>query len=68
MNPIDSFKKECKIGGRIAQNRFLAQPCEHNHARNDGSFSDPLLNFYRRMKKGDWGVVVVETTATSSRE
>lgn len=68
MNPIDSFKKECKIGGRIAQNRFLAQPCEHNHAKNDGSFSDPLLDFYHQMKEGDWGVVVVETTATSSRE
>jgi len=68
MNPIDSFKKECQIGGRIARNRFLAQPCEHNHARADGSFSNPLLDFYRRMKAGNWGVVVVETTATSSRE
>jgi len=68
MNPIDSFKKECQIGGRIARNRFLAQPCEHNHARADGAFSNPLLDFYRRMKAGNWGVVVVETTATSSRE
>jgi len=68
MNPIDSFKKECQIGGRIARNRFLAQPCEHNHARADGAFSNPLLDFYRRMKAGNWGVVVVETTATSARE
>jgi 2,4-dienoyl-CoA reductase-like NADH-dependent reductase (Old Yellow Enzyme family) len=68
MNPMDSFKKECKINGRTARNRFLAQPCEHNYARADGSFSDPLLDFYRRMKTGNWGVVVVETTATSSRE
>jgi len=68
MNPIDSFKKECQIGGRIARNRFLAQPCEHNHARADGAFSNPLLDFYRQMKAGNWGVVVVETTATSARE
>jgi len=68
MNPIDSFKKECQIGGRIARNRFLAQPCEHNHARADGAFSNLLLDFYRRMKAGNWGVVVVETTATSARE
>ena len=68
MNPIDAFKKECPISGRIARNRFLAQPCEHNHAKTDGSFSDPLLDFYRRMKAGNWGVIVLETTATSSRE
>jgi len=68
MNPIDSFKEACPIGGRRARNRFLAQPCEHNHARPDGSFSDPLFDFYRRMKVGQWGVVVVETTSTSSKE
>ncbi len=68
MNPIDAFKKECPISGRIARNRFLAQPCEHNHAKTDGSFSDPLLDFYRRMKAGNWGVIILETTATSSRE
>ncbi len=68
MNPLDSFKQECQIGGSTARNRFLAQPCEHNHARADGAFSTPLLDFYRRMKAGHWGVVVVETTATSARE
>jgi 2,4-dienoyl-CoA reductase-like NADH-dependent reductase (Old Yellow Enzyme family) len=68
MNPIDSFKEACPISERRARNRFLAQPCEHNHARADGSFSEPLFDFYRRMKAGHWGVVVVETTATSLKE
>jgi 2,4-dienoyl-CoA reductase-like NADH-dependent reductase (Old Yellow Enzyme family) len=68
MNMLDAFIRECKISKKTAHNRFLAQPCEHNHANMDGGFSEPLFDFYRRIKAGNWGLVVMETTAISPWE
>lgn len=58
----------CTLGRSQVPNRFLAQPLEHNQARDDGTFSDPLLAYYRKLRDGNWGVVVMETTAIHPAE
>ncbi len=68
VNIHEQFSQECQIGNRTANNRFLAQPVEHNQANKVGGFSDPMLKFYRKMSEGKWGVIVMETTGTSMDE
>ncbi|MHA1698054.1 MAG: oxidoreductase, partial [Promethearchaeota archaeon] len=53
------------LGKRKALNRFLAQPIERNNANKDGGFSANLMDIYTRLARGMWGVVIIETTATS---
>ncbi len=68
MDNADLLGKPCPVGHLVAPNRFLAQPLEHNQATPSGCFSDPLLAFYKRLRDGGWGAVVLETTAISTKE
>ncbi|MHA1679444.1 MAG: oxidoreductase [Promethearchaeota archaeon] len=63
MRKFSPLGDSCRVGNMIVQNRFLAQPLERNNARDDGTFSESLLESYRGMARGSWGLIVMETTA-----
>ncbi|MFX0101829.1 MAG: hypothetical protein ACFFCS_19850 [Candidatus Hodarchaeota archaeon] len=65
---LELFSESCKVGKKLAQNRFLAQPIERNHANEIGGFSDYVFNAYKQLRDGLWGVVIMETTAISMSE
>lgn len=53
-----------KIGNRIAQNRFVAQPMEGNDAVG-GKVSDRAIKRYAKLAEGKWGVIVIEALAVA---
>ena len=55
----------CKIGRRIAVNRFVAQPMEGNCANAGGSVSELCLEKYRQQAKGKWGIIIAEAISVT---
>jgi 2,4-dienoyl-CoA reductase-like NADH-dependent reductase (Old Yellow Enzyme family) len=53
------------IGRYKVKNRIAFPPISGNWAASDGSVTDRILNFYRRVAKGGCGMVIVSGTAIS---
>jgi 2,4-dienoyl-CoA reductase-like NADH-dependent reductase (Old Yellow Enzyme family) len=68
MEITTAFQSPQNLGTKIAPNRFLSQPIEHNQANKSGGFSSPMIEFYSEMSRGQWGVIIMETTAVSMQE
>jgi 2,4-dienoyl-CoA reductase-like NADH-dependent reductase (Old Yellow Enzyme family) len=48
------------IGNREVPNRLVSQAMEGNDGDLGGSVSERTLNRYKKLAKGDWGIVIVE--------
>jgi 2,4-dienoyl-CoA reductase-like NADH-dependent reductase (Old Yellow Enzyme family) len=54
------------IGNREAPNRIVSQAMEGNDGCPGGSVSERTLNRYKKLAKGEWGIVIVEATSITS--
>jgi 2,4-dienoyl-CoA reductase-like NADH-dependent reductase (Old Yellow Enzyme family) len=55
----------CRVGNRIAPNRYVAQPMECNNAV-DGKVSEQIIRRYEALAAGGWGIIIIEALAISS--
>jgi 2,4-dienoyl-CoA reductase-like NADH-dependent reductase (Old Yellow Enzyme family) len=62
---LDILFSPCRIGARVAANRFVAQAMEGNDGHRDGSVSEHTAARYLRLAKGGWGIVFVESTSVT---
>ena len=52
-----------KIGSLELANRFVIPPIATNLANEDGTVSQPLIDYWVARAKGGWGLLIVEFTA-----
>ncbi len=62
------LKSPCSIGNFTAPNRFFAQPVEKNQAQANGCFTPILIDRYKQLRNGGWGIINLESTAISPQE
>lgn len=56
-----------KIGNRLTQNRFVAQPMEGNDAINGGKVSDLTIKKYKNLALGGWGTIIAEAISVTPK-
>lgn len=59
MKSYPALFEPCKLGGKIAPNRFVAQPMEGNDS-DRGHVSEMELQKYINLARGGWGIIIVE--------
>ncbi len=59
--------KTYRIAGREAPNRLAAQAMEINSAEPGGAAGKKVLNRYKGLAEGGWGIVFVEATSVTDR-
>jgi hypothetical protein len=52
-----------KVGSMELKNRFVVPPMATNLAREDGTVSDALIDYWVARARGGWGLLIVEFTA-----
>jgi 2,4-dienoyl-CoA reductase-like NADH-dependent reductase (Old Yellow Enzyme family) len=56
-----------KLGNKITQNRFVAQPMEGYDGFNEGQVSQHGIDKYTKLAKGGWGVIIAEAISVTSK-
>jgi 2,4-dienoyl-CoA reductase-like NADH-dependent reductase (Old Yellow Enzyme family) len=59
--------KTYQIAGREAPNRFVAQAMEINSAETGGAVGEMVLNRYKGLAEGGWGIVFLEATSITDK-
>ena len=59
--------KPYRISDRESPNRLVAQAMEVNSAEPGGAVSEMVLNRYRTLAEGRWGIVFVEATSVTEK-
>ncbi|MFW5770648.1 MAG: hypothetical protein ACOCX9_04355 [Spirochaetota bacterium] len=65
MDNYSDLKKNYTIHGRAVSNRFFAQAMEINRAGDGGSVSDAIIERYRKLARGSWGIVSLEAVSVT---
>jgi 2,4-dienoyl-CoA reductase-like NADH-dependent reductase (Old Yellow Enzyme family) len=63
----DELFKSRRILNKEAPNRFAAQAMEINSAGSDGGVNDTVINRYKKLAEGGWGIVFLEATSITGR-
>lgn len=66
MKPIRLLTSPALFRSRVIPNRLAAQAMEINSAGPGGAVSEALLERYRSLAAGGWGVVIVEAVSVTS--
>lgn len=57
--------KPIEIGSMRVPNRFVVPPQGTNLAKEDGSVSPTMINYYEERAKGGFGLIIIEVTGVS---
>ena len=59
--------KKYQISGREAPNRLVAQAMEINSGKPGGAVGGMVLNRYKSLAEGGWGIVFLEATSVTDK-
>ena len=66
MSNYNDLFSEYTINNRAVSNRLMAQAMEINQAGEDGNVTEPVIERYRQLARGGWGIVSLEAVSITA--
>ena len=65
MSKYNKLFSEYTINNRVVSNRLMAQAMEINQAGENGTVTGPVIERYRQLARGGWGIVSLEAVSVT---